>query len=91
MITSKIEAKIFVLEIACEMLLDGEVDMIPCILDQIFQGQKRQEAFNKELSERISMLEMQSVPALAGIDDNMQNVDATLLDETTEDYKPTKK
>lgn len=46
---------------------------------------------NKELSERISMLEMQSVPALAGIDDNMQNVDATLLDEITEDYKPTKK
>jgi hypothetical protein len=75
----------------CEMLLDGEVDMIPCILDQIFQGQKRQEAFNKELSERISMLEMQSIPALASIDDNMQNVDATLLDEITEDYKPTKK
>lgn len=25
----------------CEMLLDGEVDMIPCILDQIFQGQKK--------------------------------------------------
>lgn len=45
MITSKIEAKIFVLGIACE----------------------------------------------TGIDDNMQNVDATLLDETTEDYKPTKK
>lgn len=85
MITSKIEAKIFVLGIACE------TGMIPCILDQIFQGQKRQEAFNKELSERISMLEMQSVPALAGIDDNTQNVDATLLDEITEDYKPTKK
>ena len=25
----------------CQMAQDGEVNMIPCILDQIFQGQQR--------------------------------------------------
>lgn len=31
----------------CEMLANGEVQMVPCILDQIFQGQRRIE---KELA-----------------------------------------
>lgn len=41
----------------CEMLRDGEVDMIPCILDQLFQRQQRHEKMLDEILKHSKNLE----------------------------------
>lgn len=54
----------------CQLLANGEVDMIPCILDQIFIRVKKNE---RELSEVRTMLSEQQalkeVIQLAGLDE----------------------
>lgn len=37
----------------CDLLKENKVDMIPCILDQLFQKQKRIEKSNEELKNLI--------------------------------------
>lgn len=55
----------------CALLEEGSVDMIPCILDQIFIRVKKQE---KEISKLTTLLDELSAGkntvALAGIDNN---------------------
>ena len=38
---------------SCDLLKENKVDMIPCILDQLFQKQKRIEKSNEELKNLI--------------------------------------
>ena len=53
----------------CELLAAGEVDMIPCILDQIFARVKKQgvelEEIKKKIGEKSASTEIQ----LAGIEE----------------------
>lgn len=37
----------------CELLANGEVDMIPCVLDQIFQRLQRNEKAIANINEKI--------------------------------------
>lgn len=50
----------------CEMLRDGEVDMIPCILDQLFQRQQWHEKMLDEILKHSQNLEedMKVMPQL---------------------------
>lgn len=51
----------------CELLHSGEVEMIPCVLDQIFQRIRRMEKKIENLSEIVSQLEKkQKSISLAG-------------------------
>lgn len=81
----------------CDMLANNEVDMIPCILDQIFQGQKRQEAFNEELKVRLELLESNNsiqpnfASILADSDEKPATEESELsLDGTIANYHPSK-
>lgn len=51
----------------CQLLANGEVDMIPCVLDQTFQRIRRMEKRIENLSETVSQLEKkQKFISLAG-------------------------
>lgn len=56
----------------CELLASGEVEMIPCILDQIFQRTRKNEMVLNALIEQISSNNV--IPKLAdlGNEDNEQ-------------------
>lgn len=53
----------------CELLSAGEVDMIPCILDQMFARIKRQGADLEEIKKKIGEREKPSGVQLAEIED----------------------
>lgn len=43
----------------CQLLIDGQVDMIPCVLDQIFQRVKRlEEQSNNKGKKRVSIADL---------------------------------
>ena len=49
----------------CELLANGEVDMIPCILDQLFQRQQRQ---FKEIESLKTMFSERNRVEFSGVD-----------------------
>lgn len=53
----------------CDLLAAGEVDMIPCILDQIFQRVRKNESALEALSARLSS--DTGLPRLADVDVNI--------------------
>lgn len=53
----------------CELLANGEVEMIPCVLDQIFQ---RQQKMQRELANLKSSLETKCKVEFSGVD-NTEN------------------
>lgn len=53
----------------CELLKEGKVDMIPCLLDQMFQKTKKMEKKISELKETIvAMAKPEQLPTVARID-----------------------
>lgn len=53
----------------CELLRDGKVDMIPCLLDQMFQKTKKMEKKISELKETIvAMAKPEQLTTVARID-----------------------
>lgn len=52
----------------CELLADGEVDMIPCILDQIFARVRKQGAELEEIKKKINEQGKTSCVQLAGLE-----------------------
>lgn len=53
----------------CELLAAGEVDMIPCILDQIFARVKKQGAELEEIKKKIGEKNASTEIQLAGIEE----------------------
>lgn len=53
----------------CQLLADGEVDMIPCILDQIFARVKKQGAELEEIKKKIVEKSNATEIQLAGIEE----------------------
>jgi len=53
----------------CQLLADGEVDMIPCILDQIFARVKKQGAELEEIKKKIVEKSNTTEIQLAGIEE----------------------
>ncbi len=53
----------------CELLSAGEVDMIPCILDQIFARVKKQGAELEEIKKKIVEKSTATEIQLAGIEE----------------------
>lgn len=53
----------------CELLSSGEVDMVPCILDQIFARTRKQDAEIAEIKRLINEQNKPSKILLAGLDD----------------------
>lgn len=53
----------------CELLASGEVDMIPCILDQIFARVKKQGAELEEIKKKIVEKSTATEIQLAGIEE----------------------
>ncbi len=53
----------------CELLAAGEVDMIPCILDQIFARVKKQGAELEEIKKKIVEKSTATEIQLAGIEE----------------------
>lgn len=54
----------------CQLLANGEVDMIPCILDQIFRRVRMNEREMSEIRELLSAKSKESIQ-LAGLDEAM--------------------
>lgn len=53
----------------CELLKDGKVDMIPCLLDQMFQKTKKMEKKISELKDTIeAMAQPGQPPTVASIE-----------------------
>ena len=53
----------------CELLKDGKVDMIPCLLDQMFQKTKKMERKISDLKETIvAMAKTEQLTTVARID-----------------------
>ena len=53
----------------CELLKDGKVDMIPCLLDQMFQKTKKLEKKISELKDTIeAMTQPGQPPTVASIE-----------------------
>lgn len=52
----------------CELLSAGEVDMVPCILDQIFARVRKQGAEIAEIKKKIGERSVERKVLLAGID-----------------------
>ena len=46
----------------CELLKDGKVDMIPCLLDQMFQKTKKLEKKISELKDTIEVMAQPGQP-----------------------------
>lgn len=54
----------------CQLLANGEVDMIPCILDQIFIRVRKNEREISNMREMLSaQMDMKDSIQLAGLDD----------------------
>lgn len=53
----------------CELLANGEVDMIPCVLDQIFARVRKQDAELAEIKKIIGEREKTAEVQLAGLDE----------------------
>ncbi len=49
----------------CELLESGQVQMVPCLLDQIAARQRRMERTMGEMKERIRQMEQTTAPLLA--------------------------
>ena len=52
----------------CQLLANGEVDMIPCVLDQIFIRVRKNERELSELRELLKVKSKESIQ-LAGLDE----------------------
>ena len=58
----------------CDLLISGEVDMVPCVLDQIFQHVRRQDKEISELKESVRNAERKVELTLAATPDlNMED------------------
>lgn len=66
---------------SCELLQSGKVEMIPCLLDQIFQSQRKKDATLIEISNRLDSLES----TLTSLLDKPQSSLASLTDEVIDD------
>lgn len=66
---------------SCELLQSGKVEMIPCLLDQIFQSQRKKDATLIEISNRLDSLES----TLTSLLDKPQSSLASLTDEVNDD------
>lgn len=56
----------------CELLANGEVDMIPCILDQIFQRSQKNE---KEIENLKTMLKEKNKVEFSGVDNQETEIE----------------
>lgn len=64
------------LERKCQLLANGEVDMIPCILDQIFIRTRKIEKENAFIRRSLdSMMQDRNTIQLAGLSDNEDKTD----------------
>ena len=60
----------------CQLLANGEVDMIPCILDQIFIRTRKIEKENAFIRRSLdSMMQDRNTIQLAGLSDNEDKTD----------------
>lgn len=60
----------------CQLLANGDVDMIPCILDQIFIRIRRIEKDNASIRGRLdSMMQDRNTIQIAGLSDNEDRTD----------------
>lgn len=60
---------------SCELLISGKVDMIPCVLDQIFQRVQKQEAQIMAIEKSINS---EKNMALASIEPSLEIKDKEL-------------
>lgn len=66
----------------CQLLANGEVDMIPCVLDQIFNRVQRNERELAAIHEIISSQKsMKEEILLAGLNEETQDTEAELSND----------
>lgn len=67
---------------SCELLANGEVDMIPCVLDQIFQRVQRNErAIERANTELAALADSKCKVAFSGVESTIEEENGLQADD----------
>lgn len=67
---------------SCELLQSGKVEMVPCLLDQIFQSQRKKDAALTEIINRLDAFESTLTDLLEKPQSSLASLSDTVSDES---------